>query len=330
MPDSSVDTVERAVEPKPKAFASGAHLLWKRPRILWWIFAVNLLLAFLGTVGVSHGLADDAGARLNQSLESARRLVYGFDVSAMAELGALPEDPLRGTSTMFLWPSFLFTVFLLFMTGGILVSYSDELPLDAAAFFEACGRHFWRFFRLMIYFAIVLLPLAILASIAGRLYQSIDERSVSPYSAPLFLAAEAVFVLWVVLCLRLWFDMAQVLAVAGDHRSMHRMLRKSAALLWHNFGSLFWVFFRISLIGWVLFGAGLYVWMMVLRPESTRSAFFIAQLMILLWLGTRLWQRASETDWYRQYRIGQYAQLPLPAQNLAPAPASEPEGAPEK
>jgi hypothetical protein len=324
---SSVDIVEAAVEPKPKAFASGASLVWRRQRILWWIFAVNLILAFLGTIGVAHGIAHDAGVRLNHSLE-AGRLVHGFDVSAMAELGALPEDPLRGSSTMFLWPSFLFTVFMLFMTGGILVSYYDELHLDTGAFFEACGRHFWRFVRLLVYFAIVLTPLAILASSAGRLYEHIDDRSVSPYSAPLFLAATTVLILGLLLCVRLWFDMAEVLAVVGDHRSMHRMLRKSAALLWHNFGPLFWVYFRISVIGWALFGAGLYVWMMVLRPESTGVAFFVAQLMILVWLGTRLWQRASETDWYRQYRVGQYAQLPMPTPNATPAAASEPPGTP--
>jgi hypothetical protein len=321
---ASADTVQAALVPKPKAFASGASLVWKRQRILWWIFAVDLALAFLGTVGVAHGIADDAGVTLNHSLESARRLVHGFDVSAMTELAALPEDPLRGSRTMFLWPSMVFTVFMLFATGGVLVSYYDELRLDTAAFFEACGRHFWRFARLLIYFAIGMIPLALLASIVGKIYDHVNEVSVSPYWGPLFLAAAMIFMLFLLLCVRLWFDMAQVLAMARDERTMHRMLQTSAALVWHNFGSLFWVYLRVSLIGWAIFGAGLYVWMTVLRPESTRAAFVVAQLMILVWLGTRLWQRASETDWYRQYRAGQYAPAPRPAASAT----REPEVAP--
>jgi hypothetical protein len=318
----TTDSAAPGPSPKPRAFFAGAALVWTRQRILWWIFAVNLVLAFLGTHPVAHSLAEDGGAALNFSPESSRRLVHGFDVSALAELGSLPESPLRGMSTMYLVPSFLFALFLLFVTGGLLVSYQHDLRLDAAGFFEACGRHFWRFLRLLIYFAIVMIPLGILWSMAGKIYNDIDDAAISPYAGPAFICGATIVILFLGTCVRLWFDMAQVIAVAKDERRMHHVLHRSAALVWNNFGSLFWLYLRISVIGCVLFGYGLYIWMMKLRPEAVRTAFVLGQVMILLWLGTRLWQRASETEWYKQYRAAQYAPVPMPTPPV-PAPAAQ-------
>jgi hypothetical protein len=99
----------------------------------------------------------------------------------------------------------------------------------------------------------------------------------------------------------LWFDMAEIIAVANDERRMHRALRRAARLLWNNFFSLLWLYLRIALVGLLLFAIGLRVWMMDLSPQSIILAFLLSQLMILLWVGTRLWQRASEALWYREY-----------------------------
>jgi hypothetical protein len=305
----NTDSTGPAPAPKPRAFVSGAALVWTRQRILWWIFVVNLVLAFIGAHWLAHSLAESV---LNQSLESSRRLVHGFDISALIEIASLPGDPLRGMTSTWPIPSFFFTVFMLFMTGGLLVAYYDDLRMDTAAFFEACGRHFWRFVRLLIYFAIAMIPIAVVASIAGKIYKHIDDVAISPYRAPAFMGVALIFILFLLMSVRLWFDMAQVIAMSQQERRMHYVLRRSAALVWKNFGSLFCLYLRISVVGWVLFFAGLYLWMAVLRPENTPAGFILAQIMILLWLATRLWQRASETSWYKQYRLTLCAPVPMP------------------
>lgn len=315
----AVDSTQKAPKPRPRAFFGGAGVVWRRQLILWGIFLVNLLLAFGAASGVAHNVADNSGAALNRSLESAQRLVHGFDVSAIAELGTLPEQPLRDQGFLFVWPPFFFTIFMIFMAGGILVEYYEDTALGTAGFFEACGRHFWRYVRLAIYFLIVMIPLAFLCSAFGKIYGNIDDASVSPYSAVIFGAAATVFMLFLLLCVRLWFDMAQVISMAKNERRMYRMLARAAALVWNNFGSLFWLSLRISVIGWVLFGAGLYVWMMLLRPESIGLAFLLGQAMVVVWLGTRLWQRAAETEWYKQYRVSLYQPVPMPPPPVQPA-----------
>jgi hypothetical protein len=204
----------------------------------------------------------------------------------------------------------------LFATGGILAAYVlDEKP-TTTAFFEAAGHHFWRFFRLLIYLAIVLLPIAGLAAAASAMYTHIDEQSISPYSGDHFVEATAVVILLLMIIVRVWFDMAQVIAVAEDEKKMHRALRRAFGLLRRNFFSLFWLYLRVSIIAWALFAFGLYAWTHILQPQSNVAAFLISQLMIAIWIATRLWQRASEALWYRNYQANQ---VPEPAWTPAPA-----------
>jgi hypothetical protein len=301
---------------KPKTFAAGAGLVWRRQRVLWWIYAVNLILGLFAT----GGMVERAGDVLNHSLAAAR-LVHGFDLSAIVELLSRPDDPLAAGSTP-LFFTFLFVAFMLFTTGGVLATYCRDERLPAGPFFEACGYHFWRFVRLVVYFAIVLLPVGLLEYGAEHLYDRIDEKAISPFPAVWFFAAAAVVIVFLLMCVRLWFDIAQVIAVADDERRMHKALRRAATLLRQNFGSLFWLYFRISIVGWVVFGIALQYWKNYMRPESLSAVLLLSQFMIVFWLSTRLWQRASEALWYRQHQAAVYESALATAPELAPVPSA--------
>ena len=301
-------------EGNPKTFLAGAALVWRWQRLVWWIFVLSMVLGSYAT----KRMVDRAEPTLDHSLQSAPRLVHSFDLTAIAELSNQPDSPLEGPGHAGLHFSVIYMVFMLFATGGILVAYyRDERP-TTGAFFEACGYHFWRFFRLLLYFALALIPTAILASIVRAVYSRIAEKSISPMPSVYFFCAAAVVILFLLIVTRLWFDMAQVIAVAEDEKKMRRALKISAGLLRRHFGSLFWLYFRISLIAWIIFGLGVYVWSHSLPPESTTTAFVLGQLVILSWIGTRLWQRASEALWYREYK--ETTVVP-PAYSPAPEPS---------
>jgi hypothetical protein len=297
---------------RPRTFLDGAGLVWRRQAVLWWIFIVNALLSFFTAIQ----MMEPAAGALNHSF-AADRLVHGFDVAALFGLVAQPESPIQGPGPAFLFFSIVFMVFMLFATGGVLVAYYRDERLTAGPFFEASGYHFWRFLRLLIYFAIALIPLGILGAISGKLYDHFDETSISPFPSVWVFIASAVVILFLLMCLRLWFDMAQVIAVAEDERRMHKALRRAAGLVSRNFGSLFWLYFRISLVSWLVFGFALQLWKNHLQPDSILTAFFLGQAMMAFWLACRLWQRASEALWYRRYQAGAFAT----------APATEPEPA---
>ena len=300
-------------------FLSGAGLVWKWQRLVWWVFFVCLIFGFFST----QEMTERASSLLDHNM-AAQRLLKGFDISAIVLLQQLPDSPLEIQGHNIVHFSMLFVVFMLFATGGILAAYVlDEKP-TTTAFCEAAGHHFWRFFRLLIYLAIVLLPIAGLAAATSAIRTHIEEQSISPYSGDHFLEAAAVVILLLLIIVRLWFDMAQVIAVAEDEKKMHRALRRAFGLLRRNFLSLFWLYLRVSIIAWALFAFGLYLWMFRLSPQSNVTAFLLSQLMILIWLGTRLWQRAGESLWYRNY---QASQVPEPAWTPPPAPMYMPAAA---
>ena len=49
------------------------------------------------------------------------------------------------------------------------------------------------------------------------------------------------------MCIRLWFDMAQVRAVVEEETGMWRNAGRAFKLTFSNFGSLFWMYLRISI-----------------------------------------------------------------------------------
>jgi hypothetical protein len=300
-------------EARPKTFLSGAGLVWKWQRLVWWVFAVGLILSLVGT----RGMLDRVSAALDHSMASSR-LTNGFDLSAVIELASMPDAPLQVTQSGGATVSLVFLIFMVFTTGGIIATYvRDERP-EVGNFFEACGYHFWRFFRLTIYLLIALIPVGIVVAIAVAMNSSIDEKSISPMPAVHFAEGAAVLVLFLLMVVRLWFDMTEVIAVAEDEKRMHKALRLSAVLLAKNFFSLFWLYLRISVVSWLVMGLALYLWMARLSPASNIAAFLIGQLAILFWIGTRLWQRASEAQWYREFRSAAEMRPPV----WSPAPAT--------
>jgi hypothetical protein len=302
--------------PRPKTFFAGAALLWRRQRVLWLIYVVNFLLALMA----ARGFAGLAGRTLNHSL-AADQMVRGFNLERLLELASQPNSPVRASLTSTFCFSVAFAVFMLFSTGGILVGFYEDRRLTAAPFFEACGNCFWRFLRLALYFALVMIPFGILIPIAKSMHTRMDVQSISPYPGVIFLAGAAAVILLLLMCVRLWFDMAQVIAVAEYERQMYRALRRAARLISNNFASLFWLYLRISLIGWLVFGIGLHLWTFHLRPDAILRAVLLGQSMIVLGLATRLWQRASEAIWYRQHQAAFFSAAPMPA-SAAPSTAA--------
>lgn len=278
------------------AFWGGAGLVWRRQRLVWWIFVVNFVLAFFSI----HGVVPRTGAILDHSM-AAHRLVTGFDIGALGELLVRPGISPLSVSPAAMAYSLVFFVFMLFVTGGVLEVYRRDIRLTTSDFFEACGAFFWRFVRLVIWLLLCLIPIGILHRILRAIANHIGENAVSAMTSVWCSIVVGAIILVLLLILRLWFDMAEIYCVAQNERRVRRALRMAWRLTFGNFGGLFGLFVGIVIVACIGFGFGLWLWMYVLPPTAIWAAIFLGQAMTLWWIGTRLWQRSAETIWYQRH-----------------------------
>jgi hypothetical protein len=277
---------------RTRAASAGFGLMLRRHYILWWIFAVNFALAALATLPAAASMAGVMGHSLYSN-----RLVAGFDASVLIELIMRPQ--VHGGGTLALFP-LIFLVFMLLAEGGILLSYRQDRRLDTGEFFGAGGKFFWRFVRLIVCMLVVLVPMYFGW---GALYNWSDRlasNSPNPYAGFRVELAGGVVFLLVFLALRLWFDMAQVRLVATDERSVLRALRWAFGTTLRSFGSLYWLFLRISLAAGIVMAGIFWVWINFVPHEHMGLSFLLGQFALLFWLAARLWQRAGETVWYER------------------------------
>ncbi|HEY5177221.1 MAG TPA: hypothetical protein VII95_16805 [Terriglobales bacterium] len=317
---------------------AGSSLLWRQQAILWWVFAVNFVCGALGTA--------PAALQLNRALHhtlAGQALTKGFDLGMFFEIVRLPNVSLmRSTTSSYIF-AFLFFLFMLFVSGGILETYRQDRRLTTGDFFAASGAFFWRFVRLMLF---SLLPFIFLWSMyaqVNRLSDYVGDRAVADQVGFCIQFAGTVLLALLALLVRLWFDLAKVRAVAQNERSMWHNMWRSSGMTWRHLGTLFWMYFRISLAAWIALLIGLLIWTK-LPPTAIPATFILLEFIILSQLAARLWQLASATAWYKRYAevvpadsvayttpepegVIEVVETPaIPEPNLSPLP--EPEGPP--
>ncbi len=296
-------------------FSSGFSLLWRRQCVLWWIFVVNLVCGVLGAVPATLRL----GHALNHSLVE-QKLSRGFDVAMFGELVRLPDVQIwRFTSPSLLF-AFVFVVFMLFATGGVLETYRQDRRLTTGEFFAASGAFFWRFVRLLLLSIVPFILVSMIYQALSKAADHIGDRAIAD-QVGIFLGwgAMTVFLL-LALWVRLWFDIAQVRAVAQNERGMWRNTWRAWRITWRDLGRLYGMYLVIALWSWIVVGVGLVIWAK-LPATATRLVFLLLELMMLAQIAARLWQQASAMSWYQQHEEMVPAPIPM-AEPLPPAPVA--------
>jgi len=283
----------------------GFNRVWHYQRVLWFIFIINLVLGHFGAGATSHKL----DGVLDHSLHSQR--VSGmFDYGSFSALASNPEVKLFEVAGVSISFSLVFFAIVFFLTGGILEAYRSGRRLTTREFFEACGSYFWRWVRLFILMMIVVAPVLALPQVIWERAETLTGNALQEKTGFWLLVSGMGAVILLLMCIRLWFDMAQVRAVVDEETAMWRNAGHAFKLTFRNFRSLFWMYLRISLLGWALLAVGLYIWAKM-PPARSQWTFLILELVVLCGFGTRLWQRACEMIWYQRRVL---AAIAAPAQ----------------
>jgi hypothetical protein len=308
---------------------AGFSLLWRLQGILWWVFVVNFVCGALGTVPAMLTLHRALGHSL-----AGQPLSKGFDVGMFVELLRLPNVRLMNTATSSYIFAFVFFLFMLFASGGILETYHLDRKLTTGDFFAASGAYFWRFVRLTLLSLIPFIVVSMIYQGLMKVSDSVGDRAIADQVGIfLFWFAFAVSLL-LALIVRLWFDIAQVRTVAQNERGMWRNTWKAFRITFRAFPSLFRMYFCISFFAWVTLIVGLVIWTK-LPPTATPVTFVLLELILLAQLVARFWQLASAMTWYQRhaevvpadsvdYTTPQPQEIAEPPAAVEPTPSIEP------
>ncbi len=270
---------------------TGWSLVWRHNKILAWVFVVNLVLGALAT----NTPRVEFSSVLDRSLQSTK-LANGFDMGTFVELLMKPDINLGALARGSVLYSYLFFLFMLFVIGGILTAYREDRRLSPGEFFGASGEYFWRMVRL---FLMSLIPLAIATAVTGVIFAVASQAASEKTAFQIRLVGIGVGIV-LVLLVRLWFDVAQVRAVAQNERGMFRNLMRALVISFKALGTLLWMYLRISIVAWVLLGFGLWCWRR-LPGNQVWETWLLLEAVMLTQIFARLWQRAASVRWYGLY-----------------------------
>jgi hypothetical protein len=298
-----------------KLIFAGLRIVTRNKGYIFWFWLLNLTLAEFGTAAFR--------SRLHAALDSsllADRLLHGFDHGVYLEMVARPEwGPPRGSAVPAMYFSFLFFLVTLFCMPGVLDAYTSEGKPSREDFFRCCGRNVWRFARVLVFYGIVagLIGGALLSGHVALVHVS----KKSTYELlPFYTHLATLGVIFLVLTvIRIWFDLAQVDVVVRDQRAVRKSVAAAFRYTQQNLIALLATYVVICLLGVAVLAGGLWVWRSFVPPSNVLGAFLVTQVIVILWLGMRFWQRACAAAFYMRETP---VEPPIPA-TAEPSPSSE-------
>jgi hypothetical protein len=119
--------------------------------------------------------------------------------------------------------------------------------------------------------------------------------------------------------LRIWFDLAETDIVLSDQRAVRRSIGAGFRHMWRNLSRLLGSYVVTTIVAAILLVAGLWIWMRFVTPTSVLGALVVSQLMLLLLLTPRFWQRGVAVSYYLENMVE-----PVAVQPYTPAPVAVP------
>ena len=310
--------------------SSGWGMVLRNKRYIIWFYVLNLFLGLFGTVA----FVNQAGTILDRSLESDR-LVHGLSLGTLIDMVSRPEfGPTiasRGPAAFF---ALLFMVATALFLPGVFQGYASTYRLPREDFFRACGRNLWRYIRLMLVAGMVMgIATGALFALHGVLERKAGE-STNELLLPEVRFAGLFVIFLIMTVFRIWFDLAEADIVLSDQRTIRKSIGAGFRHTFRGLGRLLGSYVLATIVAAIILVGGIWMWMKIVAPESVVGAFIIAQLILLLLLIPRFWQRGVAVSYWQQEMLIPVVVVepifppPVPVELSAPiAPPPVPEGA---
>ena len=268
---------------------SALGLVWRHRRLLWWIFALNLALAWLSSLVVRAMV----GPVLDDSLESAK-LVTGFDVSTLVLLLQRPDVSTEMLAPAATIAAVLWLAAMLAIDGGVITTYLQDWRLSLTEFCASCALYFWRMARLAVF---GLLPFGGLMAAQGALGDWTGKLSRNAPQPRLGFAVNVSGTLLIVLAallVRLWFDVAQSRIVQANERGVLRTLLRNFVPTLRS--GLYARYVGIAFFAIACASLGVAVWIR-LPHQALVASFAVLEMVTISQIAARLWMKATCARW---------------------------------
>jgi hypothetical protein len=271
----------------------GFSLVLRHQRILWWVFAANLIL---GGLGASSTARAAAGA-LHHSL-AGDRLANRFDLGMLAEMVRQPSVKLFGHSHGVVLFAAFYSLFLLFLTPGIVTVYLEDRRFSSGEFFGAVGEFFWPFVRLVLWSLIPFVAVDLLYESIKSLSDYVGDRVTSDQMGFFLLLIGCIPVLLLSVLVRFWFDLAQARTVAMKDLRTRRSAARMFRAAFRQAGRVYWNYVAIGVLVWIVTIILSLLWTRV-SARMVWLTFLLLEVIMFTHIFGRLWQKACATTWYR-------------------------------
>jgi hypothetical protein len=272
----------------------GAGVTRRNLRYIVWFYLLNLGFAWFG----ASGLGTHAHHIMDHSLYSDK-LLHGFDPTVLIELLNRPEfGPAQSSTAPAVFFGILFLLASLLFMPGVLLGYSSDHRVSREEFFRACGRNLWRFVRLFIMGAVLVgITVGLLSAGVDALAKAAEKTNYE--RLPFFTGVAGWAIILLVLTkIRLWFDLAQTDVVLRDQSAVRKSVAFGFRAMRKSRVRLFGTYVAITLVAVAMLLVGIALWNMIVPSSSVVGAFLVSQLMMLLLLAMRFWQRAAAVAFY--------------------------------
>ncbi len=296
---------------------AGAGVVVRRQRVLWWLFLVNFILGSIAASPVRKAF----GEVLDHSLAS-RALADHFDLSAYIELVNSPEFNIGIYRNLALLTGTLFALVVLFVEPGVIQEFRQAVGINvqgmfqtAGEFFGACGAFLLRLVRLLLWSVI---PLGgVFLFLAVGVIQIPGDTSPSEITGYYATLLTGLLIFLVLAAVRVWISMAEIeLVASGERKTRLTLFVAARKLTFGNFGKLYTIQLITSIAVILVTLLGLAIWVRFVPPAAVSLAFVVSEIILLMLLACRLWQKASLVVWYERWS----AMQPKPVEQVPPGP----------
>ncbi len=284
----------------------GLSLVWRHQRLVWWIFIVNFVLGLLASITPRTVLQSVLGKSFY-----SEQLSQHFAAPVFIELLSRPDISMTPWLTGSFAVAVIFVFYMLFISGGVLSVYQQDRKLTRGQFFEFSGDFFWRMVRLLL---CSIIPFAIVAGLFSGVNAVSGKMANEAPSETQGFWVQVIGSLLVLLCalfVRAWFDLAQARTVIDHVRGMFVLSFRSFVLALRNLPRLLWIYLFTTIVAAIAVVGAWYIWLTI-PHTSFGASWLLLELVTVLLVGIRLWQRAAMVLWYENYAELHAPPIPLP------------------